>query len=201
MDVGHLWHLDSAWFVPRTASALKATCLLSVLQMKIASLEMNWNWCDIWERFGWRSFGVILSSLRCMMLLCEELACLHWVHQWLCLVIPMSWRFVMRASQLSSCYASCYVTQAFAMTSFVICSSLSWATFFTSSEWHGQCQKVSGESWLCESVTSLGPMLWHLALCPIWGVAMICCVSIKNGECPTVKVDCQRTGWIPTDNF
>jgi len=57
------------------------------------------------------------------------------------------------------------------------------------------------ESWLCESVTSLGPMWWHPSLCPIRGVAMICCVSIKNGEFPTVKVDCQRTGWIPTDNF
>jgi len=45
-------------------TAQKAAGPLSCLQMKIMSVGMNQNKCDICERFGSSSLGAILSLLR-----------------------------------------------------------------------------------------------------------------------------------------
>jgi len=59
-------------------TALKVTCLLNCLQMKIVSSECTKTMCDIWKRFGSRCIGAMLSLLRWTTLQLQESACQLW---------------------------------------------------------------------------------------------------------------------------
>jgi len=84
-------------------TALKAAGLLSCLWMKIVSLEMNWTKCNIWERFGLRSLGAVISLLRWTMLLCEEWVCqLHGL-----LWLVLQWQLVLKRSTTKRVRCTC----------------------------------------------------------------------------------------------
>jgi len=83
-----LWFVvNSMMFLPLHCTESAAAGLLSCLWIKITSLRMSQNKCNIVEMFGSRSIRTILTLLRWTMLLREESAC----QLWLCL----QWKLVL----------------------------------------------------------------------------------------------------------